>query len=77
MIISLSQQVFENGEMTNSTAAALLLRDLILDKENPYEPLFSPQRKNLKAQIKNLIFYDAQVAFELLKGKSPNTSEKE
>lgn len=60
---------FRKWGMTNSTAAALLLRDLILDKENPYEPLFSPQRKNLKAQIKNLIFYNAQVAFELLKGK--------
>lgn len=60
---------FRKWGMTNGTAAALLLCDLILGKENPYETLFSPKRKNLRAQIKNLIFYNAEVAFELLKGK--------
>ena len=55
--------------MTNSTVSALLLRDLILQKENPWRSLFSPQRKNIRAQFKNLVLYNAQVASELLKGK--------
>ena len=60
---------FKKWGMTNSTVSALLLRDLILQKENPWRSLFSPQRKNIRAQFKNLVIYNAQVASELLKGK--------
>ena len=60
---------FKKWGMTNSTVSALLLRDLILQKENPWRSLFSPQRKNIRAQFKNLVLYNAQVASELLKGK--------
>ncbi len=60
---------FRKWGMTNGTVAALLLHDLLLEKENPWEELFNPQRKNLSAQLKNLIFFNAKVAFELLKGK--------
>ena len=68
---------FRKWGMTNSTVAALLLRDLLLGKENPYEFLFQPGRKNLKAQLKNLILYNAEVAYELIKGKlkSPQSLE--
>ena len=36
---------FNKWGMTSSMAAALLLRDLVLGKVNPYAALFSPQRK--------------------------------
>ena len=38
---------FAKWGMTTSMAAAALLRDLILDRTNPYEGLFSPQRDTL------------------------------
>ena len=37
--------------MTSSMAAALLLADLILERENPYAELFSPSRSVLRPQL--------------------------
>lgn len=42
---------FNKWGMTSSMVAANLLRDLILEKENPYEKLFSPKRTLLSKQI--------------------------
>ncbi|MDY4976249.1 MAG: FAD-dependent oxidoreductase [Clostridia bacterium] len=42
---------FHKWGMTSSMAAALLLRDLILERDNPYRELFSPQRRMRKAQL--------------------------
>lgn len=42
---------FHKWGMTSSMAAALLLRDLILGRNNPYQELFSPQRSILKPQL--------------------------
>ena len=36
---------------TSSMTAALLLRDLILGRKNPYQELFSPQRSMKKFQL--------------------------
>ena len=66
---------FKKWGMTNSTVSALLLHDLILGKENPWESLFNPQRKNIRAQFKNLVFYNSEVAFQLLKGKLQKADE--
>lgn len=56
--------------MTNGTNAALLITDLILEKENPYEAIFSPSRSNfVDPAVKNFISYNVDVAKHLVKGK--------
>nr|WP_325259288.1 FAD-dependent oxidoreductase [uncultured Oscillibacter sp.] len=42
---------FNKWGMTSSMAAALLLADLILERENPYAELFSPSRSVLRPQL--------------------------
>ena len=42
---------FHKWGMTSSMTAALLLRDLILGRKNPYQELFSPQRSMKKFQL--------------------------
>lgn len=42
---------FNKWGMTSSMAAAMLLTDLILGRENPYEALFSPSRSILRPQL--------------------------
>lgn len=55
--------------MSNGTAAALLLNQLIRGMDSPYTALFSPSRLNSKMAIKNLIAYNSKIAFEYIKGK--------
>jgi len=55
--------------MTNGTAAALLIRDLIMKKENPYSGLYTPSRFNADPSIKNFITQNADVAKHLIQGK--------
>lgn len=66
---------FQKWGMTNGTAAALLLHDLVLDKEHPWADLFNPHRKNLRAQLRNLVVYNGKVAYELIKGKLTTPDE--
>lgn len=42
---------FQKWGMTTSMAAAGILTDLILNRENPYAPLFSPDRSMLHKQL--------------------------
>ena len=42
---------FNKWGMTNSMAAAGLLTDLVLERENPYEAVFSPSRTVLRPQL--------------------------
>ncbi len=64
--------------MTNSTAAALLLSDLIQGKENQYEELFTPSRFNINPSLKEFIVENADVAKHLIKGKlKPFTGDME
>jgi len=42
---------FNKWGMTGSMAAALLLTDLLLGRENPYESLFDPSRRVLRPQL--------------------------
>lgn len=42
---------FNKWGMTSAMAAATILRDMILDKENPYAPVFSPSRSILRPQL--------------------------
>ena len=42
---------FNKWGMTSSMAAAMILRDMIFEKENPYAPVFSPSRSILRPQL--------------------------
>src|SRR5699024_9050561 len=55
--------------MSNGTAAALLLRDLVLDRKNPYQKLYTPSRFHATPSLKNFLVENANVAAHLIKGK--------
>lgn len=62
--------------MTNGTNAALMIHDLILEKENPYVELFSPGRKLIvDPSIRKLITNNTDVAKHLVKGKLERANE--
>lgn len=42
---------FNKWGMTSAMVAATILRDMILEKENPYVPVFSPSRSILRPQL--------------------------
>ena len=42
---------FQKWGMTSAMTASLLLRDLILGRENPYAAVFSPSRTMLRTQL--------------------------
>lgn len=60
---------FRKWGMSNSTAAALMLADLILKRDNPYSEVFKPSRFIADPSIKNFIIQNAGVAKELISGK--------
>lgn len=60
---------FGKWGMTNGTAAALLMSDIILDKKNPYRALYTPSRFYPSPSIKNFIVENSNVVCELIKGK--------
>ncbi|RIW35724.1 FAD-dependent oxidoreductase [Bacillus salacetis] len=55
--------------MTNGAAAALLLSDLVQEKDNRFKDLFTPSRFNANPSIKNFVKENADVAKEFVKGK--------
>ncbi|MBP1996308.1 FAD-dependent oxidoreductase [Paenibacillus eucommiae] len=55
--------------MSTGTAAALLLRDLILGNDNPYHELYTPSRFDLTPDVKNFVVQNADVAKHLIAGK--------
>ncbi|WP_341280137.1 FAD-dependent oxidoreductase [Paenibacillus sp. FSL H8-0537] len=55
--------------MTTGTAAALLLRDLLQEKENPYIELYSPSRLISWHTVQKLVSDNADVAKHLIAGK--------
>lgn len=59
---------FNKWGMTGSMTAAMLLRDEILEKDNPYKPLFSPSRSMLTPQ---LAINGAEAAMHLLRLSRP------
>ncbi|XBD02179.1 FAD-dependent oxidoreductase [Pseudalkalibacillus hwajinpoensis] len=60
---------FHKWGMTNGTAAALLFRDYILEKTNPYLDLFTPSRFYADPSIKTFLVQNADVAGQFVKGK--------
>ncbi|WP_158736305.1 FAD-dependent oxidoreductase [Alteribacillus sp. YIM 98480] len=55
--------------MTNGTAAARLLTDIVLKKENPYTSLYSPSRFYADPSLKKFFMENVDVAKHLVKGK--------
>lgn len=55
--------------MTNGTAAGLLLSNLILKKESPYQELYSPSRFYSDPSIKHFIQQNSDVAGHFIAGK--------
>jgi len=55
--------------MTNGTAAASILRDIIIKKENPYAGLYNPSRHIFPNGFKNFVKENLDVTGQLIKGK--------
>ncbi|MBB3111277.1 glycine/D-amino acid oxidase-like deaminating enzyme/nitrite reductase/ring-hydroxylating ferredoxin subunit [Paenibacillus phyllosphaerae] len=60
---------FAKWGMSNSQAAAQLLTDYVLERSNPYQELFTPQRFHLIPDVKNAIVQNADVFKNLVAGK--------
>ncbi len=60
---------FRKWGMTNSTVAALLFRDIILKRSNPYRDLYSPARFYAHPSLKNFFVNNAKVVKHLVQGK--------
>lgn len=59
---------FQKWGMTSSMIAAMILRDEICGADNPYAEVFSPQRINITAGIKNLLVDIGESVMGLTKG---------
>ncbi len=55
--------------MTNGTAAANLLKDIVLERRNPYRELYAPSRFNADPSLKTFLMENANVVKHLIKGK--------
>ncbi|HLR69909.1 MAG TPA: FAD-dependent oxidoreductase, partial [Pseudogracilibacillus sp.] len=63
--------------MTNGTNAALLICDLILQKDTEFEQFFATYRNaKFNPAIKKFFSYNAEVAKHLVKGKFDNSNEQ-
>jgi len=60
---------FQKWGMTNSMAAAKVIRDLIIDGSSPWQDVYSPSRKNLLGSAKTFIVENIDVAKHLISGK--------
>lgn len=60
---------FGKWGMTNSTMAAVLLKDLIVKGESPWSDVYHPSRFTPKASMGNFIVENADVAFNFIAGK--------
>lgn len=60
---------FNKWGMTGGTAAALILRDMIIKKDNIYQDVFSPRRFDVAGSAKNFLKENIDVAKHLIKGK--------
>lgn len=60
---------FKKWGMTNSTASAMILKDLILKGESSWQDVYNPSRSTILAQTKNFIVENLNVAGQLIDGK--------
>ncbi|PAQ15355.1 FAD-dependent oxidoreductase [Bacillaceae bacterium SAOS 7] len=60
---------FKKWGMTSSVVSSLLISDLILNKQNRYQELFSPQRFKAAPSLGNFVKQNSDVAAQFVKGK--------
>jgi glycine/D-amino acid oxidase-like deaminating enzyme/nitrite reductase/ring-hydroxylating ferredoxin subunit len=60
---------FGKWGMSNSTVSAMILRDLIIKGESPWQEVYSPSRKTIVSSAKNFIVENLNVAQQLIGGK--------
>jgi FAD dependent oxidoreductase./Rieske [2Fe-2S] domain. len=60
---------FGKWGMTNSTASAMIIRDLILKGESPWQDVYNPSRSTPGASAKNFLVENLDVAGKLISGK--------
>jgi len=60
---------FRKWGMTNGTASALLIRDLIVKGESPWAPVYDPARFEADPMVKKFISINADVAKHLIGDK--------
>ncbi len=65
---------FGKWGMSNSTASALILSDLITKGDNPWAPVYNPSRFNLSS-LKPLVVQNLDVVKELVTGKVADVSK--
>lgn len=66
---------FRKWGMTNSTVAALLLRDLIVHGESPWAPVYDPSRFEGDPMIKNFVSLNVDVTKHLIGDKLKSVPE--
>jgi len=67
---------FRKWGMTNSTAAAIIIKDLITKGENPWQNIFCPQRETTAKAAGTFIVQNADVAVQLISGKLENPDDE-
>ncbi|WP_083762843.1 FAD-dependent oxidoreductase [Natranaerobius thermophilus] len=60
---------FRKWGMTNSIVSAILLKDLIIKGESPWEPVYNPSRFETDPMIKNFVSSNMEVAKHLIGDK--------
>lgn len=60
---------FRKWGMSHGTVAALLFRDLLLERDNPYIDLYTPSRFTFDPSVKRFFQANANVAKNLVQGK--------
>ncbi|NLD49188.1 MAG: FAD-dependent oxidoreductase [Clostridiaceae bacterium] len=60
---------FGKWGMTNSTVSAMIIRDLILNGQSPWQDVYNPSRKTVAASAKNFVVENLDVAKHLIGGK--------
>ena len=60
---------FGKWGMTNSMASAMIIKDLIIKGDSPWQEVYSASRNNIVAAAKKFVIENANVAKELIAGK--------
>ena len=66
---------FRKWGMTNAIAAAIIIKDLIIKGESPWQDIYSPQRSTTAKAAGTFITQNADVAVQLVSGKLENPDD--